>query len=101
MTIPAKLQSYLAAARPIIAALDGEGARIVVEARAGLACPPEDPDALAEAVLAMQRLAPDARAAMALRARTYFEAHFEREMLLARLETCMKDAAMEASRCAG
>ena len=100
MTIPTKLQSYLASARPIIAALDGEGARIVAEAQAGLACPPENPAALAETVLAMQRLTPDARAAMALRGRTYFEAHFERETLLTRLDGCMKDAAMEASRCA-
>jgi glycosyltransferase involved in cell wall biosynthesis len=100
MTIPAKLQSYLASARPIIAALDGEGARIVVEAQAGLACPPEDPDALAEVVLAMQQLAPDARVAMAQRARACFEAQFERETLLTRLEGCLKDATTEASRCA-
>lgn len=98
MTIPAKLQSYLASARPIIAALDGEGARIVVEAQAGLTCPAENPDALAEAVLAMWRLAPDARAAMAQCARASYEAQFERETLLTRLETCLKDAATEASR---
>jgi glycosyltransferase involved in cell wall biosynthesis len=98
MTIPAKLQSYLASERPIIAALDGEGARIVVEAEAGLACPAEDPGALAATVLAMQRLAPEARAAMASRARACFEAQFERETLLTQLEAVMKNAAMEAGR---
>jgi len=51
LTIPAKVQSYLACAKPIICSLDGEGARIVEEANAGFACKPEDPDALATAIL--------------------------------------------------
>ena len=42
LTIPSKLQAYLAAGRPVIGALDGEGARVVVESGAGLACPAED-----------------------------------------------------------
>ena len=71
----------------------------MVEAQAGLACPAENPDALAEAVLAMQRAAPDARATMGQRARACFEAQFERETLLTRLEACMKDAATETSGC--
>ncbi len=36
LTVPTKLQSYLACGRPVLAALDGEGARIVEEAQAGL-----------------------------------------------------------------
>jgi len=92
MTIPAKLQSYLACARPVIAALDGEGARIVSEAQAGLTCPAEHPEALADAVLAMTRLTPQARLEMAQRGRAYFELHFERAALLDRLEGWMEDA---------
>jgi glycosyltransferase involved in cell wall biosynthesis len=99
MTIPTKLQSYLAAARPVVAALEGEGARIVGESGAGLACPSEDPAALAEAVLAMRQLTPPERAAMAQRARAYFEAHFEREALLTRLEECLRDAVAGNSAC--
>src|SRR3546814_17986280 len=34
-TIPSKVQAYLAAGKPTIAALDGEGARIVEEAKEG------------------------------------------------------------------
>ena len=36
LTIPAKIQSYLACGKPIIASLDGEGARIVEEAKCGV-----------------------------------------------------------------
>src|SRR5258706_12716072 len=91
LTLPAKVQSYLACAKPIIAALDGEGARVVTEAGAGIAVPAEDPSALAEAVLGLARLGSDARQAMGTRGRAYFEQHFEREMLLTRLEGWMNE----------
>ena len=86
LTIPGKVQSYLACARPIIAALDGEGARVIEESGAGLACPAEDPDALAETVLKMYHMTTVERAKMARQGRAYFEKNFERHMLLDRLE---------------
>ncbi len=76
LTVPSKVQSYLAAGRPIIAALDGEGARIVLEAGAGLACPAADAPALASAVRQLHALAPATRAAMGTAGRAYFERHF-------------------------
>jgi glycosyltransferase involved in cell wall biosynthesis len=38
MTIPGKLQSYLAAGIPVVAMLNGEGAEIVKQSKAGLTC---------------------------------------------------------------
>ena len=72
LTIPAKVQSYLACGRPVIAALDGEGARVVQEAGAGLTGPAGDPEALADNVLAMYRLSKSQRRAMGLRGRGLF-----------------------------
>jgi colanic acid biosynthesis glycosyl transferase WcaI len=89
LTIPAKVQSYLACSKPIIASLDGEGARVVREAGVGFTGPAGDPAALADNVLAMYRLSPSQRRAMGLRGRGYFEKHFERQMLLDRLEALM------------
>lgn len=86
LTIPAKIQSYMACARPIVAALDGEGARIVEVAGAGIAVPAEDPQALADAVLNLYRLPVCEREAMGRRGRDYFDRHFERNGLLGRLE---------------
>lgn len=85
-TIPSKIQSYLACGRPIIAALEGEGGRIIREAGAGWAVPPEDPDALADAVRAASALARSELDAMGNRGEAWFRSHFEREKLLARLE---------------
>ncbi len=47
--IPQKTQTYLAAGRPIIMAVDGEAAWIVKEAHAGVTCAPEDPADIAAA----------------------------------------------------
>jgi glycosyltransferase involved in cell wall biosynthesis len=90
LTIPSKVQSYLACAKPVVAALDGEGARIILEAGAGLACPSECPDALAQSVLTMYSLPEPERQAMGQRGRMYFEQHFERTLLLDRLEKWME-----------
>lgn len=91
VTIPSKIQSYLACAKPIIAALDGEGARIIKEADAGLTCPAENPEALAKAVLTLYNMPQSERQVMGTRGRTYFNSHFEHKMLLDQLETWMKE----------
>ena len=73
--------------------LDGEGARIVEEAGAGMTCPAGDGRALAEAVLRMAHLDLRARAEMGNQARAYSLAHFDREQIFRRLETLMVEAA--------
>ena len=55
-TIPTKLQSYLAAGKPIIVSSNGESANILIKAKAGLTCPAEDSNALAKAVLKLHNL---------------------------------------------
>ena len=85
LTIPSKIQSYLACGKPIIAALDGEGARTIDEAGAGLTCPAQNPTALSRAVLNVYEMAQGERDVMGAKGRKYFESHFEREMLLDRL----------------
>lgn len=81
LTVPGKLQSYLACGRPVVAALDGEGARVIEESGAGEAVPAEDPAALAEAVERLYRIPAGERARMGRRGRTYYNKHFRREML--------------------
>lgn len=98
LTIPTKVQSYLACGKPIIAALDGEGARVIEEAGAGISCPAGDPKALAEAVLAMYRMPESERKDMGLRGRAYYETHFEREMLLDRLNAWLEELYLRRCR---
>jgi colanic acid biosynthesis glycosyl transferase WcaI len=93
VTIPSKIQTYIACGRPVIAALDGEGGRIIREAQAGWAVPSEDPEALAAAVMAASRTSAAELKTMGERAEACFREHFEREKLLTRLEAELMEAA--------
>ncbi|MFA5343044.1 MAG: glycosyltransferase family 4 protein [Kiritimatiellia bacterium] len=85
LTIPGKIQSYLACAKPVVAALDGEGGRVIEEAGAGIAVPAGDTNALTNAILRMYRMTSEARQAMGRNGRLYYERHFDREHLLDQL----------------
>jgi glycosyltransferase involved in cell wall biosynthesis len=92
LTIPSKVQSYLACAKPIVAALDGEGAAVIRESGAGLCAPAEDPQTLGYQVLALRNLDPAARLEMGRRGRRHFEAEFETDLLLGRFEQWCAEA---------
>ncbi len=87
LTIPAKVQSYLKAGLPIIGMLDGEGARVIEEAGAGLTCPAGDAEALAAAVRRIVSMDPESRAAMGRLGEAYSNREFDRDTLVSRLES--------------
>ncbi|MDP1604341.1 MAG: glycosyltransferase family 4 protein [Legionella sp.] len=76
-TIPSKIQAYLAAGRPIIASLDGEGSRIITEAKAGLTSAAQDVNALAENIEHFYQMPATLRDEMGKAGRAYFLKHFE------------------------
>jgi glycosyltransferase involved in cell wall biosynthesis len=98
-TVPSKIQAYFAAGRPVIAALDGEGARIVTEAGAGLACPAEDAGALAAAVRALRAQTPEALRQAGDAGRRYYERHFDPGVLAHRLVHRFQELVCASSRC--
>lgn len=85
LTIPSKVQSYLACGKPIIGALDGEGAKVILEAKAGLVATASNPVGLAEIILELYSQSPKERQEMCINSRKYFEENFERELLLDKL----------------
>lgn len=82
LTVPAKVQAYMAVGRPIIACLNGEGARLVTEANAGLAVAAEDAQGLAGAVLRLFEMSQAQRDQLGENGRQYFLAHFDHEKLV-------------------
>ncbi len=75
-TVPSKVQTYLAMGRPIIAALDGEGAALLKASGAGLICPAGDSDLLAKTIRTFYDTSQEERAAMGQAGKVYFETHF-------------------------
>jgi glycosyltransferase involved in cell wall biosynthesis len=93
MTIPGKLQSYLAMGKPVLAMLNGEGADIVKTVSAGLACPAGDGQALARAVQALLDMSIADRAALGRRALELSKTEFDRAQIISRLEMLMQELA--------
>jgi colanic acid biosynthesis glycosyl transferase WcaI len=56
VTIPSKTQAYLSVGKPVIMAVRGDAAELIIDANAGITCEPENPQALADAVLHLAEL---------------------------------------------
>lgn len=93
MTVPSKVQSYLAAGRPIVGMLDGEGARVLQDSGGGLRCPAGDSEGLASIVRRMYAMQPAERASMGAAGRAYALSNFDKDALIDQLVVWLTEAA--------
>lgn len=91
LTIPSKVQAYLTAGVPILAMLDGEGARVVEDAGAGVTCTAGDAGALAANVRHLSALPHETRMKMGASAMAYYEEQFSFSRIIDRLEACLAE----------
>lgn len=82
MTIPAKLQSYMACGMPILAAASGETQRVVNEAQCGICCGLGEERALAQAIDELTRETPENMRRMSENAVNYCQKFFGKKKLL-------------------
>ena len=78
-TLPRKVQSYMAAAKPIICTSMGEARRVVEEAACGYCCQPDSPRDLAELCARLTNLESAQRVSMGTSGREYYEDHFSKD----------------------
>ena len=76
-TVPSKIQAYMAAGRPILACLNGEGAKIITEAKAGLAVPAENSLLLSKAITKLYNIPEVELNDIGQRGRSYCLKHFK------------------------
>jgi len=86
ITIPAKVQTYLACAKPVVAMIDGEAAKMIDDAKAGLSGPSERPELLAKNIETLSLLDSIQLDKLGQNALTYYNKEFERSMLMDRME---------------
>jgi len=86
MTVPGKVQSYLAAGRPIVAMIDGEGADVLEASGAGLTCNAGDAEDLARCVDSLTRMSLADREHMGQAGLRYARQAFDRTQLVSQLE---------------
>lgn len=92
-TLPRKVTTYLAAGKPVLAALSGETKRVLDEAHCGLCCAIEDAKGLAR--ICDEFVERDDKELMGKNARSYYESHFSKEMFFDKLESILKELAGE------
>lgn len=86
-TLPGKVQSYMAAGKPVLGSIAGETPYVIEQAQCGFCAPPDDPDAFA-AVVRRFLNEPD-KAGMGERGRAYYDAHFTKQEHMDRLEAML------------
>ncbi|WP_375666436.1 glycosyltransferase family 4 protein [Stutzerimonas kunmingensis] len=89
-TVPSKFQSYLAAGKPIIASCNGQVAKLLEDAGAGLSCAAEDSSELAAAVLELFRSDPHKLSQMGACGKLYFSRNFTLAACASRLIVHLK-----------
>ena len=90
--LPGKVQSYMAAGKPIVGPIDGETARIVRDARCGMCSPAEDPAALAETMRSIAAQ-PEKLSEYGENARRYYQENFRKEIFISQLIRALQDNA--------
>lgn len=93
-SVPSKVLGYLAAARPVVAAVDPdcETARFLLAARAGVVVPPGDARELADAIVAL-RSDRDGAQRMGEAGRRYLEERLAKERVLGLHEALLREVA--------
>lgn len=87
MTIPAKLQSYMACGIPIIASAEGETSRIINESNAGLSSPAGDAHKLSNNIILLSSKTNKELKLLGKNARDYYDKNFNKEELLKKMDT--------------
>tara|TARA_R110001606_G_scaffold355312_1_gene506175 strand:- start:3333 stop:4574 length:1242 start_codon:yes stop_codon:yes gene_type:complete len=76
LTIPSKIQSYLSSGKPIVASLNGEGARVIKNANCGLVSEACDSHEFSENIKSVYLLTETERIEMGRNGLDYFNEHF-------------------------
>lgn len=86
LTIPSKVQSYLACKKPIIGNLEGIGAQTIIDSCSGLTSNSGDSLMLANNIEIMKNKSPIDMINYAQNGYNYFQLHFERKLVYDKLE---------------
>ena len=92
LTLPGKVQSYMAAGKSIIGAIDGETRKVVENAKCGFVSNAEDINDLANQVKRFVSLKSEERENFGVNAREYYNKYFSKETFMDYLERAIKDS---------
>ncbi|GLO80067.1 hypothetical protein MACH23_34880 [Sulfitobacter pontiacus] len=89
LTVPYKVQCYMACGRPIVAMLNGEGARIIQVSGSGLVAAAGNVEKLAKTLEDFCSLAEAERVELGQAARHWFDTHYSKDAVYGTLEAVL------------
>lgn len=82
LTVPAKMQAYMTACKPIVTMMNGDGYELVKEVGCGLSVPASSPDKLVAALRNLKEMTTEEREIMGLKAQRYCRENYEKQNVL-------------------
>lgn len=93
ITIPSKIQAYLAVGRPILVGVRGDAADLVRAAGAGIECQPENPESISEVVEKLYRMPRAHLDEMGINGHRYYRKELSLSVGVSRFEEVFQTAA--------
>ena len=93
-TVPSKIPTYMAAGKPIVGSLNGEGAKIIKEAQAGLVSEADNAELLAKNILLLYNDAEGQREIFGTRSYQYFQKQFEISAVAKKFQNILEEDLM-------
>ena len=91
LTVPAKIQAYMSAGKPIVTMINGEAKSLIESVGCGIAVDAGDAKAFAEAVLRLSQMPSEERSELGEKGRAFSATHFNFELQMNMLETIINE----------
>lgn len=95
LTLPGKIQSYMAAGKPIIGAIDGEAKRIIAKSQCGMCADAEDVEGLATCV---REFVLSDKKAFAKNSIRYYDKHFTKLKFVSRFQGILSEMLTQSEK---
>jgi glycosyltransferase involved in cell wall biosynthesis len=95
-TVPSKIFEVMACERPLLAALGGEGARIVERSGGGILAKPGNAESIADGIMQLRAMSPAALQSMGASGRAFATREYDREQLAVRYLSLLERVVAEA-----
>ena len=92
ITIPSKIQAYLATGKPIMVGVNGDAGDLVLKAEAGFACQPENAESIAETALEFHSIQTSELEDMGTRGREFYKNNLTFEIALKQMNDIFEKA---------
>jgi len=89
LTLPSKIQTYLACGKPILGMINGEASNLIKNNSLGLVCSAGDSYGLSKNILKMKKMNGDELNSIGNNSLNYYKENYERKMLIDKIENIL------------